>query len=90
MSKICDTCETAIHCAKYGCIPERIGSKPAQEFVCSTGLCHYKAQPPWVGLTNEEITALLGPFPKYSSEWNDSDFYRFARAIEAKLKEKNT
>lgn len=39
MNKICDNCETAIHCAKYGCIPVRIG-KPAQRT--------------WVGMTDEE------------------------------------
>jgi hypothetical protein len=39
---ICDQCETAAHCTKYGCIPERIGKpKPA-------------AQRQWVGLTDEE------------------------------------
>ncbi len=39
MNNICDNCETAIHCAKYGCIPVRIG-KPAQRT--------------WVGLTHDE------------------------------------
>jgi hypothetical protein len=107
----------------------------AQEFVCSTGLCHYKAksderlmetpkqksekrecmncaafgecnpnndtgrcgyEPPaakrqWVGLTDEEIYTEARSHEKWAkdgSEW----FSRgsFARAIEAKLKEKNT
>jgi hypothetical protein len=31
---------------------------PAQEFVCSTGLCHYKAKRPWVGLTDEDCKGL--------------------------------
>lgn len=44
----------------------------------------------WVGLTDEQIGALLGPFPKYASEWGYGDFYQFARDIEAKLKIKNT
>ena len=44
----------------------------------------------WVGLTDDEITALFRPFPKYPSEWDDPDFYRLTQAIEAKLKEKNT
>jgi hypothetical protein len=43
----------------------------------------------WVGLTDDEITALFRPFPKYPSEWDDPDFYRLTQAIEAKLKEKN-
>ena len=47
-------------------------------------------QPQRKPLTDEEIDALLMPFPKYASEWDDKDFYQFARAIEAKLKEKNT
>jgi hypothetical protein len=28
---------------------------PAQEFVCSTGLCHYKKQPALKPLTNEQV-----------------------------------
>ena len=43
----------------------------------------------WVGLTDEEIEEVGGPFPFYSNEWCDSDYVDFARAIEAKLKEKN-
>jgi hypothetical protein len=56
---------------------------PAQEIVCSTGLCHYKpaAQRPWVGLTAGELDAL---FTKHY-QWDD-----YGKAIEAKLKEKNT
>ena len=58
---------------------------PAQEFVCSTGLCHYKAQRQWVGLTDEEIKHMLELFviPPHHVEM-------VVRAIEAKLKEKNT
>jgi hypothetical protein len=40
------------------------------------------AQRPWVGLTDEEVMQTM------SGDWT-SQFY-FARAIEAKLKEKNT
>jgi hypothetical protein len=59
---------------------------PAQEFVCSTGLCHYKSQREWVGLTDEEIEAI------HQNTWMQSTatLNDFARAIEAKLKEKNT
>ena len=42
------------------------------------------AQRQWVGLTNEEITALKRNGDRYISSQD------FARAIEAKLKEKNT
>jgi hypothetical protein len=52
-----------------------------QEFVCSTGLCHFKnaRQREWVGLTDEEMDELVHRFARYE----------FAREIEAKLKEKN-
>jgi len=43
----------------------------------------------WQGLTDEEIEEVCGLFPFYSNEWCDSDYVDFARAIEAKLKEKN-
>jgi hypothetical protein len=57
--------------------------KNAQEFTCSTGLCHYKAQRQWVGLSGEEIQTI----------WRHSehmDVNEVCRAIEAKLKELNT
>lgn len=54
---------------------------PKQEFVCSTGLCHYKH---WVGLTDEEIDYIWGiTKPDYE------DLFDFPRAIEAKLRAKN-
>jgi hypothetical protein len=40
----------------------------------------------WQGLTDEEIKAVYGK----DLEYQDGDYARFARAIEAKLKEKNT
>jgi hypothetical protein len=43
------------------------------------------AQRQWVGLTDEEIQVVLDDPQKYYDTMND-----FARAIEAKLKEKNT
>jgi hypothetical protein len=33
---------------------------PAAEFVCSTRLCHYKAQRQWVGLTERELELIDG------------------------------
>jgi hypothetical protein len=76
---ICDQCETVVHCTKYGCIPERIGKpKPA-------------AQRTWVGLTDEEEDAAfeqsMAVRPKDASNKETRRLY--ARAIEAKLKEKN-
>jgi hypothetical protein len=38
---------------------------PAQEFVCSTGLCHYKALPDAIHHTD------LSEHPEYISGWND-------------------
>jgi hypothetical protein len=38
---------------------------PAQEFVCSTGLCHYKAVPDAIHHTD------LSEHPEYISGWND-------------------
>jgi hypothetical protein len=40
---------------------------------------------PWVGLTPEEILDMFDDTNVYGSKWLE-----FARAIEAKLKEKNT
>ena len=34
-------------------------------------------------LTKAQIDNLLGPFPKYASEWDSKDLYEFTRAIEA-------
>jgi hypothetical protein len=53
-----------------------------QEFVCSTGLCHYtQPQREWQGLTDDEVTQQVG----------DSQVLRdVARAVEHVLKEKNT
>jgi hypothetical protein len=54
---------------------------PAQEIVCSTGLCHFKAQRTWVGLTDEDKLdiEIMG---------GKSDVM-LAEMVEAKLKEKN-
>jgi hypothetical protein len=70
---------------KIGVVPE-----PEQEPVCAHGVgktkcdfCKQPAQPskPWVGLTDDEISAV---------DWRANEtLHDFARAIEAKLKEKN-
>lgn len=58
---------------------------PAQEFVCSTGLCHYKAQRQWVGLGQDDIDKL-----KHMIDWTATWSYgKFACEIERILKEKN-
>jgi hypothetical protein len=43
---------------------------------------------PWVGLTDEEILDKCESVPDY--DIGNRDLIQFARAIEAKLKEKNT
>ena len=42
---------------------------------------------PWVGLTDEEILVKCESVPDY--DIGNHDLIKFARAIEAKLKEKN-
>ena len=127
--KICDTCETVIHCTKHGCIPKvsakdsamRLAlealeqerenyqnwdkedgapeyiheaitalrealaeqpAQPAQEFVCSTGLCHYKTQRTWQGLTDEERQEIWkGCDPTHAGY--------VTALVEAKLRRKN-
>ena len=73
---------------KWGCRANAFGkcdkgctAPPKQEFVCSTGLCHYKH---WVGLTDEEIAEGA------KQSWVDK--HAFESAVwwaEGKLKEKN-
>ena len=46
------------------------------------------AQRQWVGLTDEQITEICVGL--WSGGWRESEMRKFARAIEAKLKEKNT
>jgi hypothetical protein len=53
---------------------------------------HFYTAPPaqrqWVGLTDEEITQICVGL--WSGGWRETAMRNFARAIEAKLKEKNT
>jgi hypothetical protein len=45
----------------------------------------------WVGLTDKVITKVVDSMPRGINGWmSDWDLYDYARAIEAKLKEKNT
>ena len=43
---------------------------------------------PWVGLTDEEVSKIIDDEIGFNSCWGPEE--QFARAIEAKLKEKNT
>ena len=43
---------------------------------------------PWVGLTDAEVSKLIDQEIGFNSSWGPEE--SFARAIEAKLKEKNT
>jgi hypothetical protein len=47
------------------------------------------ASKPWVGLTDEDIHALMNEFFYKGMQPSGAHFANFARAIEAKLKEKN-
>jgi hypothetical protein len=67
---------------KRWCLEKENTTPPAQEFTCSTSLCHYKAQRTWNGLTHDEYDAICD---KHSAM---SDF-DFLADIEAKFKEKN-
>ena len=57
------------------------------EYRCA-GKCQYTnpQQRPWVGLTDDEVIAASA----IATYMDDLDAWTFARAIEAKLKEKNT
>ena len=59
---------------------ERFGKPP--EIECPD--CKAPASKPWVGLTDEEVEDL------YFNGFSMSELKQFARAIEAKLREKNT
>ena len=47
----------------------------------------YAAQRQWVGLTDEEVSKIIDAVIGFNSCWGPEE--DFARAIEAKLKEKN-
>ena len=99
---LCDGCETVSHCLKHGCIPKHQALEQMAQNARELGLdyepsesnkaayqrgyldgmakpCIECADRQWVGLTDAQIEDC------YGGEIND-----FARAIEAKLKEKNT
>jgi len=44
----------------------------------------------WVGLTEPELHEINPTWPAPGQHWNYEDVLAFARAVEAKLKEKNT
>jgi len=91
----CQSCEEN-HCtAKTGCVAL---SNPPQRVYCSCGdgivaddgaLCgtcvSLKKMREWQGLTDEEIMSLLPGAVRLPPGWSET-----VRAIEAKLKEKNT
>ena len=61
--------------------------------VCSWQFTPPQTPPPereWVGLTDEDIREVLLDFPRDFQEWYDRDFVRYTKAIEAKLRSKNT
>jgi hypothetical protein len=70
--------------AKYSDIVSDGGLDPRNKFDVSP-------QRTWVGLTDKVITKVVDSMPRGINGWmSDWDLYVYARAIEAKLKEKNT
>ena len=49
-----------------------------------------KPEREWVGLTEPELHEISPTWPAPGQHWNYEDVLAFARAVEAKLKEKNT
>ena len=70
------------------CKPDKNGmfSLPTADKACKDCFPVYRQPPqrPWVGLTAEEILDLFDATNVYGSKWIE-----FARAVEAKLKERN-
>ena len=56
-----------------------------KEVITFEGTCNWCDDHEWVGLTDDEIEALAKWADKNAAPWH----LEFARAIEAKLKEKN-
>ena len=56
--------------------------------VLPVGMALYRAPTEWVGLTDEEVSEIIGKEIGFNSCFGPEE--SFARAIEAKLKEKNT
>ena len=76
-------------------IREALAEQPAQQEPKSVAMADYMAltekyvalkaqRKPWVGLSNDEI------YDMYNEPRSDAEMVEFARAIEAKLKERNT
>ena len=61
--------------------------QPTEELAWIPLYTHPQPKREWVGLTEDEIALLCGECAASAHNWNDISF---ARAIEAKLKEKNT
>jgi len=56
--------------------------------VLPVGMALYRAPTEWVGLTDEEVSEIIDREIGFNSCWGPEE--AFARAIEAKLREKNT
>ncbi len=65
-----------------------------EDYKVSAGTHYLSTIPPqrtWAGLTDEETTKVIKSMPRGINGWmSDWDLYEFSKAIEAKLKEKNT
>lgn len=81
---LCDDCETVSHCIKHGCIPKHQALEQMAQNARELGLDYEPPQRQWVWLTSEHIQEMA--FMAVRENW---DWLQFARAVEAKLKEKN-
>ena len=83
VGKVTETVDGAFKCEFSRPLPKGTllyTSPPAQEFVCSTGLCHYRKP-----LTDEEIESMwIGSVGFLNPMLNQHTRLAFARAIEAK------
>jgi acetone carboxylase gamma subunit len=80
----------------------KVGAKlyvapPKRDLTCICGavwegeqMVHAPRQRQWVGLTEPELHQINPTWPAPDQQWDYEDVLAFARAIEAKLKEKNT
>ena len=83
----CMRCATPKKCAAWGCSPNTWPSESATPPATQ----RQSARSAWVGLTDEEILKLIGIHIDDINEIDDwQEEIREVRAIEAKLKEKNT
>ena len=86
-SRIANKCGEAIEALRQALADQKLADAFAEDFPNTWGKKKHTAPPskPWVSLTDEEIDYIWGVTPP-----DYENFFEFPRAIEAKLREKNT